>query len=63
MYKSWSILVVKGLKFKLKMSKLVCLEDFEEEAHSRLDRNAWGYYSSGAIGQQTLRDNINAFSR
>ena len=45
------------------MSKLVCLEDFEEEAHSRLDRNAWGYYSSGAIGQQTLRDNINAFSR
>ena len=44
-------------------SRLVCVDDYEQEARLRLDRNAWNYYSSGADEQQTLRDNVEAFLR
>ena len=43
--------------------RLACVEDYEEEARLRLDRNAWSYYSSGADSQQTLKDNVDAFAR
>ena len=42
---------------------MFCLADFEKQARARLDDNAWGYYSSGADQEQTLRDNELAFSR
>ena len=42
---------------------LVCVEDFEQEARFKLDRNAWNYYSSGANLEQTLRDNVDAYKR
>jgi (S)-2-hydroxy-acid oxidase len=42
---------------------MLCLSDFEKYARSRLDGNAWGYYSSGANQEQTLRDNEEAFRR
>ncbi len=42
---------------------MFCVADFEASAREALDRNAWGYYSSGANQQQTLRDNVEAYSR
>ncbi|XP_019621696.1 PREDICTED: hydroxyacid oxidase 2-like [Branchiostoma belcheri] len=42
---------------------LVCLRDFEKYAEEHLDRNAWGFFSAGAEGCQTLRDNEEAFRR
>ena len=44
-------------------TNMFCLSDFEEFARSQLDRNAWGYFSSGADAEQTLRDNEQAYSR
>lgn len=41
----------------------VRVEDYEEEAKSILDRNAWGYYSSGATTETTLRDNVLAYNK
>ena len=46
-----------------KMAALVCLDDYEQLAKDKLDRNAYNYYSSGASNQQTLRDNVQAFKR
>ena len=40
-----------------------CVSDFEQYARKQLDSNAWGYYSSGASTEQTLRDNQEAFQR
>ena len=37
--------------------------DFEKLAKSKLDSNAWGYYSAGANDEVTLRDNQQAFDR
>ncbi|XP_065907354.1 2-Hydroxyacid oxidase 1-like [Dysidea avara] len=45
------------------MSKPVCLADFETHFLKSLDRNARDYFSSGANQEQTLRDNVEAFSR
>ncbi|XP_037089091.1 hydroxyacid oxidase 1-like isoform X2 [Pollicipes pollicipes] len=45
------------------MSPVVCIDDLERSALARLDQNARGFYSSGADGEQTLRDNIAAFQR
>ena len=42
---------------------MLCLSDFEKYARTQLDGNAWGYYSSGADQEQTLRDNEDAFRR
>lgn len=39
------------------------VSDFEEHARTKLDANAWGYYSSGADEEHTLRDNQLAFTR
>ena len=44
-------------------SRFVCVEDFQDEAQSRLDSNAWSYYSSGATTEHTLKDNVEAYSR
>ena len=45
------------------MAKFMCLKDFENEAGQKLDRNAWNYYSSGAMRQNTLEDNSQAYNR
>lgn len=42
---------------------MYCLKDIEEYTQQALGKNARDYYSSGADGQQTLRDNIESFSR
>ena len=39
------------------------LHDLEKFAESKLDANAWGYYSAGANEEQTLKDNQEAFQR
>ena len=44
-------------------SRFVCVDDYEQEARLRLDRNAWIYYSTGSDAGQTQRDNLDAFSR
>ncbi len=44
-------------------SRMLCVSDLEAHAKQVLDRNAWGYYSSGADAEQTLTDNQAAFSR
>lgn len=43
--------------------KLVCVSDYELQAKKLLPKSVFDYYSSGADEQQTLRDNITAFSR
>lgn len=43
--------------------KMLSLADLEAHAKAALDRNAWGYYSSGANQEQTLKDNVEAFAR
>ena len=47
----------------LNLRAMFCLSDFEKYARTQLDGNAWGYYSSGADQEQTLRDNEEAFRR
>lgn len=39
------------------------LDDFEPIARERLDRGAYGYYSSGAGDERTLRANLEAWGR
>lgn len=39
---------------------LVGVEDYEKEAHRRLPRVALGYYRSGALDEETLRENKEA---
>ncbi|KAK1170708.1 hydroxyacid oxidase 1 [Acipenser oxyrinchus oxyrinchus] len=43
--------------------KPVCLNDFEEHAKRILPKAVYDYYRSGADEQQTLADNVAAFSR
>lgn len=43
--------------------KLVCVSDYELQAKRLLPKSVFDYYSSGADEQQTLCDNITAFSR
>ncbi|XP_037089178.1 peroxisomal (S)-2-hydroxy-acid oxidase GLO3-like [Pollicipes pollicipes] len=45
------------------MSRVVCIDDLKQAALARLDKNALGYYNSGADGEQTLTDNNAAFQR
>ena len=40
---------------------LVSIKDFQENAKRKLDKNAYLYYSSGALSEQTLHDNVNAY--
>ncbi|XP_075605927.1 2-Hydroxyacid oxidase 1 isoform X2 [Balearica regulorum gibbericeps] len=43
--------------------KLVCIADFEEYAKKFLPKSVYDYYRSGADDQETLADNVAAFSR
>ncbi|XP_052002134.1 hydroxyacid oxidase 1 [Xyrauchen texanus] len=43
--------------------KLVCVVDYELQAKRLLPKSVFDYYFSGADEQQTLRDNVAAFSR
>jgi 4-hydroxymandelate oxidase len=42
---------------------IVSLGDYERYARTRLDDNAWAYFSGGAADELTLRDNRDAFDR
>ncbi|KAG7164937.1 hydroxyacid oxidase 1-like [Homarus americanus] len=44
-------------------SSLVCVSDYEAEAHKSLPRNALDYYRSGAMQETTLHENKEAISR
>jgi (S)-2-hydroxy-acid oxidase len=41
----------------------VCVDDIREIASLKFDRNAHGYFFSGAEDEQSLRDNVAAFKR
>ncbi|NXT17995.1 HAOX1 oxidase, partial [Syrrhaptes paradoxus] len=43
--------------------KPVCIADFEEYARKFLPKSVYDYYKSGADDQETLADNVAAFSR
>lgn len=43
--------------------KPVCVADFEEYARKFLPKSVYDYYRSGADDQETLADNVAAFSR
>ncbi|NXA14937.1 HAOX1 oxidase, partial [Sapayoa aenigma] len=43
--------------------KPVCIADFEEHARTFLPKSVYDYYRSGADDQETLADNVAAFSR
>ncbi|NWT00874.1 HAOX1 oxidase, partial [Mionectes macconnelli] len=43
--------------------KPVCISDFEEYAKTFLPKSVYDYYRSGADDQETLADNVAAFSR
>ena len=45
------------------MQRPVCLADFEVHFKNSLNKNALDYYSSGANQEQTLKDNMEAFTR
>ncbi|XP_048391517.1 hydroxyacid oxidase 1 [Stegostoma tigrinum] len=45
------------------LSKPVCINDFEQHAKNILPKAVYDYYRSGADEQQTLMDNVAAFSR
>ena len=47
----------------MKSARPVCLADFETHFKHCLDKNARDYFSSGANQEQTLKDNVQAFSR
>lgn len=44
-------------------TQLVCISDYEQHAKSILPKSVYDYYRSGANDQETLADNIAAFSR
>ncbi len=44
-------------------NKLVCLQDYEENAAQVLPPFVLDYYKGGADQEQTLRDNRDAFKR
>lgn len=41
----------------------ICIADFEEYAKKFLQKSVYDYYKSGADDQQTLAENVAAFSR
>lgn len=43
--------------------ELVCVEDFEQRADTKLEKNAKDYYKSGAGDQFSLKLNREAFKR
>ncbi|XP_012310844.2 2-Hydroxyacid oxidase 1 [Aotus nancymaae] len=45
------------------LPRLVCINDYEQHAKSVLPKSIYDYYRSGANDEETLADNIAAFSR
>ncbi|XP_003411592.2 2-Hydroxyacid oxidase 1 [Loxodonta africana] len=43
--------------------RLLCINDYEQHAKSVLPKSVYDYYRSGANDQETLADNVTAFSR
>lgn len=43
--------------------KYVNVFEFEEEARKNLTNNSYTYYRSGANGENTLRENVDAYAR
>lgn len=43
--------------------KYVNVFEFEEEGKKNLTNNSYTYYRSGANGEHTLRDNVDAYAR
>lgn len=41
----------------------ICLADFQKYAEKSLSKSVYDYYKSGADDQQTLAENVAAFSR
>ena len=39
------------------------VDDFEARAREVLEKKVWNFYSSGAGQEQTLRENVEAYSR
>ena len=39
------------------------LQDFKDHAKKTLDTDTWCFHSTGAMNEQTLKDNIEAYSR
>ncbi|CAL8099225.1 unnamed protein product [Orchesella dallaii] len=44
------------------MKKLVCVQDFEDEALRKLDRNAANYFKSGSDDEITLQRNLSSYN-
>uniref|UniRef100_F6QEA9 Hydroxyacid oxidase 1 n=1 Tax=Equus caballus TaxID=9796 RepID=F6QEA9_HORSE len=44
-------------------TRLVCINDYEQHAKSVLRKSIYDYYRSGANDEETLADNVAAFSR
>ena len=42
---------------------MLCTADFEAHAREVLTKEAWDYYAGGANDEQTLKENVIAFSR
>jgi isopentenyl diphosphate isomerase/L-lactate dehydrogenase-like FMN-dependent dehydrogenase len=42
---------------------MLCAADFEAYARQVLSREAWEFYAGGANDEQTLRDNVHAYTR
>ena len=42
---------------------MLCTADFEAHARKVLTKEAWDYYAGGANNEQTLKENVIAFSR
>ncbi|XP_033041541.1 hydroxyacid oxidase 1 [Trachypithecus francoisi] len=45
------------------LPRLICINDYEQHAKSVLPKSIYDYYRSGANDEETLADNIAAFSR
>ena len=44
-------------------SAMLCTADFEAHARKVLTKETWDYYEGGANNEQTLKENVIAFSR
>ncbi|CAN7367368.1 alpha-hydroxy-acid oxidizing protein [Acidovorax sp. LjRoot129] len=50
-----------GPRLRGPLSKLLCLDDFQQLARKRLPRSIYGYVAGAAETNASLRDNLNAF--
>lgn len=42
---------------------MLCTADFEAHAREVLTKETWDFYAGGANNEQTLKENVMAFSR